>query len=75
MSEKHKVRKISIKEFMDIKLPDGAERLLSKFNGGSFMECHDKIFAEYGVWVEELTPVFQKFDALLVFRELPEGVR
>lgn len=72
---KQTVKRISVDEFMEIRLPGGADKLLHKFNGGSFMECHQKIFAEYGVWVEELTSVFQKFDALLAFRNLPVELR
>jgi len=73
--EAKEVKRISLDEFMEHKLPGGADRLLSKFNGGTFMECHQKIFAAYGVWVEELVPVFQKFDAMVAFRELPAELR
>ncbi len=69
------VKKLTLDEFMAHKLPAGADRLISKFNGGSFMECHEKVFAAYGIWVEELVPVFQKFDAMVAFRELPAELR
>jgi hypothetical protein len=36
-----------------------------RFNGGAFMCCHRLIFAETGIWIEELVPVFQKLDATL----------
>jgi hypothetical protein len=75
MGETRVAKKISLAEFMKHPLPDGADKLLSKMNGGSFMECHMKVFAEYGIWVEELTPVFQKFDAMVAFRPLPAAVR
>jgi hypothetical protein len=75
MAEKREVKKITVDEFMKQSVPAGADRLLSQFNGGSFMDCHQKIFAAYGIWVEELVPVFQKFDQLIVFRPLPAELR
>ncbi len=39
--------------------------LIGKFNGGPFMCCHTAIFAETGIWIEELVPVFQRLDAHL----------
>ena len=75
MEQKQQVKRITLDEFMEQPLPTGASRLLSNFNGGSFMECHQKIFAEYGIWVEELVPVFQRFDAMVAFRKLPEELR
>jgi hypothetical protein len=36
-----------------------------RFNGGAFMDCHCRVFAETGIWIEELVPVFQKLDAHL----------
>ena len=75
MEAKQTVKRLSLDEFMAHKLPAGADRLLSRFNGGTFMECHTKIFAAYGIWVDELVPVFQKFDAMVAFRELPAELR
>lgn len=33
------------------------------FNGGPFMNCHCQVFAQSGIWIEELVPVFQKLDS------------
>ena len=73
--EQHSVKKVSLDEFMAHRLPAGADRLLSSFNGGSFMECHKAVFAAYGIWVEELVPVFQKFDQMIALRPLPAELR
>jgi hypothetical protein len=58
------VKKMTLKDFMaDGKvLPVEASR---HFNGGAFMCCHTQIFAQTGVWIEELVPVFQKLDSQL----------
>ena len=40
------------------------ERLFSKIGGGTFVQCHERIFKEHGIWIEELTPVFLKLDSL-----------
>jgi hypothetical protein len=39
------------------------------------MECHQKVFAAYGIWVEELVPVFQRLDAAIALRDLPAALR
>jgi hypothetical protein len=73
------VKTISVKEFISSdavhKLPElksiaGFEQLLGRFNGGTFMECHEAVYKATGVWIEELVPVFQRFDALLAARNL-----
>lgn len=66
--ETHK--RMTLEEFKNMPPPEGTERLLSRFNGGTFMECHQAIFASTGIWVEELVPVFQKLDTLLISRRL-----
>lgn len=39
-------------------------KLFQKIGGGTFVECHERVFREHGIWIEELTPVFLKLDAL-----------
>jgi len=69
-------RKITLDEFMEMPLAGGIHKLLEHFNGGSFMECHLKVFESTGVWVDELVPVFQRFDAMVALRDVrPEAVR
>jgi len=66
MSEvKRETAKLSIKDFLAREEPAEIRSLIGKFNGGAFMCCHTHIFAETGVWIEELVPVFQKLDATL----------
>jgi hypothetical protein len=70
------LRTLSVSEFMEVRLPGDIHNLLEHFNGGSFMECHRQIFESTGIWVEELTPVFQRFDAMVALRDVrPEAVR
>lgn len=70
-----KLNKVSLAEFKTMKLEHGVDALLHSFNGGSFMECHQKIFAQTGIWIEELVPVFQRLDATLTIRPLPAELR
>lgn len=71
-----KVKKVSLAEFKAMKGEHDIDALLSHFNGGSFMECHCKVFAATGIWIEELVPVFQRLDAHLATRNiLPPEVR
>ncbi|KAF0957338.1 hypothetical protein [Rhodococcus sp. T7] len=73
---KDDVQRLSLDEFMEQPLPGNIHELLGHFNGGSFMECHQKVFEATGIWVDELVPVFQRFDAMVVTRDVrPEAVR
>jgi len=65
---------MTLEEFKAAPPPRGSEDILSKFNGGSFMNCHTAIFAETGIWIKELVPVFQKLDAMLTLKGLPRQV-
>jgi hypothetical protein len=62
---KHNPQKLTIKDFLAREEPPEVRNLVGKFNGGAFMCCHTHVFAETGVWIEELVPVFQKLDAQL----------
>ena len=75
MSEEKRVRKMSLKEFQTTKDTSAVEALISQLNGGSFMKCHTAFFAETGIWIPELVPVFQRLDAALVTKELPATLR
>ncbi len=57
--------KMSIAQFLTHKFEPEVQALAAKFNGGGFMCCHSQFFAETGIWIEELVPVFQKLDAQL----------
>jgi len=57
--------RLSISQFLAHKLEPEVQALASKFDGGSFMCCHSQFFAETGIWIEELVPVFRKLDAQL----------
>jgi hypothetical protein len=59
------VRRMSIQDFVDREDAPEVRDLIGRFNSGSFMECHTAIFAETGIWIDELVPVFQKLDATL----------
>ncbi len=74
MAEKQRLQTLSLKEFMGRRETGEIEEVLSKLNGGSFMDCHVAIFEQTGVWIPELVPVFQRLDAALAFRDLPVGV-
>jgi hypothetical protein len=63
-------RHMSLEEFKKERAPHGTDQLLKVFNGGTFFECHQAIFAATGIWVDDLVPVFQKLDAFLITRNL-----
>ena len=63
--QKPPTRKTSIKDFLAREESPEVKSLMGTFNGGSFMCCHTQIFAETGIWIEELVPIFQKLDAHL----------
>jgi hypothetical protein len=57
--------KITIEKFLARKESPEVAALVGKFNGGAFMCCHTNIFAQTGIWIEDLVPVFQRLDAHL----------
>jgi hypothetical protein len=65
MGELKHPQKLTIKDFLARQESSEVQSLIGKFNGGAFMCCHTHIFAETGVWIEELVPVFRKLDAQL----------
>jgi hypothetical protein len=74
--EQNEVERLTLEDFKSHRLPAELAKALDTFNGGSFMECHTAIFEATGIWIEELVPVFQRLDAMLVTRDRrPAGVR
>ncbi|MEK6259461.1 MAG: hypothetical protein AABP62_12665 [Planctomycetota bacterium] len=62
-------RNLTLDEFRASPEPEAWEATIGKVQGGVFMDCHKAIRAATGIWVEELVPVFQKYDALLAFHK------
>jgi hypothetical protein len=62
-------KNLTLDEFRASAIPDVWEATLGKVQGGVFMDCHRAIRAATGIWIEELVPVFQKYDALLAFHK------
>src|SRR5262245_29395796 len=62
---------LTLEEFKKSALAPEIEGILGQINGGSFMECHKLVFEATGIWVQELEPVFQRFDAILMTRPIP----
>lgn len=69
------VKRISLADFEKQRVGGDLSEVLSRLNGGSFMECHKLIAKETGIWIEDLVPVFQRLDAALVTRDLPPALR
>jgi hypothetical protein len=63
-------KNLTLDEFRAIPQPDVWEAMLGKVQGGTFMDCHRAIRQATGIWIEELVPVFQKYDALLAFHRV-----
>ena len=57
--------RLSIEQFLATKDSPEVAALAEKFNGGAFMNCHCIVFAQTGIWIQELVPVFRKLDAHL----------
>ena len=57
--------RLTIEKFLARKESPEVADLVGKFNGGAFMCCHTSLFAQTGIWIEELVPVFQRLDAHL----------
>lgn len=55
---------LSLEQFKAYAIPDQWERLIGKVQAGTFLECHATVRKQTGIWIEELTPVFLKLDAL-----------
>ena len=62
-------KNLTLDEFRASPQPDVWKATLGKVQGGVFMDCHHAIRAATGIWVEELVPVFQKYDALLAYHK------
>jgi hypothetical protein len=61
------VRRLSLEEFLaDERAPQ--VDIGARFNGGAFMCCHVQVFAETGIWIEDLVPAFQMLDAHLAVK-------
>lgn len=76
MATARPVKKISLEKFQSSRIvPAEVESLLGQFNGGSFMKCHQAIREQYGIWIPELVPVFQRLDAALAIQELPRNLQ
>lgn len=58
-------KRLTLEEFKASELPREVEQLLGRFNGGSFMQCHTRIYEETGIWIDDLVPIFQRLDATL----------
>lgn len=75
MARSGDVTRLSLEEFKARKERPEVEALLGQMNGGSFMQCHQAIFEQTGIWIDELVPVFQKLDAALMIKDLPRELR
>lgn len=61
----HDAKRLTIQDFLAQDDAEDVRALAANFNSGAFMNCHCAVFAQTGVWVDELVPVFQKLDAQL----------
>jgi hypothetical protein len=56
---------MTIRDFLATEDAPDVRALAENMNSGAFMNCHCAAFAENGVWIDELVPVFRKLDAQL----------
>ncbi|SOB88671.1 hypothetical protein [Streptomyces sp. 1331.2] len=69
------VKHLTLDQFLNEAGPEGFQELVGRISGGSFSECHIVIAQETGIFIDELVPIFQKLDALLVTRPLPSALQ
>jgi hypothetical protein len=61
-------KEVTLEEFKAMRQLPEIQAILGRFNGGSFMCCHQRIFEATGIWIPELVPVFERLDASLALR-------
>jgi len=64
MPEQPRRKDLTLEQFRTQSEPEHWDKLFKKIEGGTFTECHMKVFKQTGIWIEELTPIFLKLDAL-----------
>jgi len=57
-------RYLTLEQFKAQSEPAHWERLFTKIEAGTFTACHTKVLRDHGIWIEELTPIFLKLDAI-----------
>ena len=62
-------RKMSLDEFLKQKDDETVQKLMGRFNGGTYMACHVAFYEATGIWIPELVPIFQKMDAMVTLRD------
>lgn len=63
-----KAQEMTLKQFMKEAGGDDINRLVSRFNGGTYSACHVAFYEATGIWIPELVPVFAKLDAMSSLR-------
>ena len=64
-----KAQEMSLDDFLSKAGDAEVNKLMERFNGGTYMACHVAFYEATGVWIPELVPVFQKMDAMTALRE------
>ena len=63
-----KAQEMTLDQFMKKAGGDEVNRLVSRFNGGTYSGCHVAFYEATGIWIPELVPVFAKLDAMSSLR-------
>jgi hypothetical protein len=63
MPEQQK-RELTLEQFKTLSRPAEWDKVFKRIEGGTFTQCHARVFKETGIWIEELTPIFLKLDAI-----------
>lgn len=69
ISTRKNARELTLEEFLKTEDDVAVQKLMSRFNGGTYMSCHVAFYEATGIWIPELVPIFQKMDAMVTLRE------
>jgi hypothetical protein len=69
ISTRKPAKEMSLKEFLKSEDDATINKLMGRFNGGTYMACHVAFYEATGIWIPELVPIFQKMDAMVTLRD------
>lgn len=70
------IKEITLSEFLKMEVPKNVENIYKDTKipvGGPFTSKHQILKKQYGIWFEELVPIFRKLDLMLHSNEMEKG--
>ena len=69
ISTRKQAKEMSLDEFLKSENDAAIQKVMGRFNGGTYMACHVAFYEATGIWIPELVPIFQKMDAMVTLRD------